>query len=426
MKYIIVSEFNRNYLLFLSYFIVIIIKELFKIYYTPTNDIIAYLNENYSFTLSDFLCFIPMMIIKFRSKSHNKGELIENDDDKNNALILLNPQYEHFKKKLKRIFKLIIIISIVDFLGKYFYFVFSIILTRYEIFLKTINLNGTPVFNIISICILSTCILHSHFYRHHYFSLIINLIFLVILIINDEINILKEEDWNSNFLYIANTLTGIFYSFENLYEKVLLSTCSISIYTLIFYRGVAVSIITILCSIILIFIDVPDENGDNSCIFTRYWKLYDDKINIIFIIGILFTNFMFNIHIMFIIDKFSPTHYAMATILDIFGSLLIQTFFGNIKISDFFVGLIIYSILIFAGLIYNEIIILNFFGLQRFTKLFLEIEAKTDISQIKFNNNTFDEDDLEMDEEIKKQDDLKNAIKLKEISDEEDKEESII
>ena len=73
---------------------------------------------------------------------------------------------------------------------------------------------------------------------------------------------------------LANTLTGIFYSFENLYGKILLSFSSISPYALIFYRGITVSIITILSSIILIYYDVPDENGDNSCIFTRYWKLY--------------------------------------------------------------------------------------------------------------------------------------------------------
>ena len=26
---------------------------------------------------------------------------------------------------------------------------------------------------------------------------------------------------------------------------------------------------------------MPDENGNNSCVFTRFWKVYDDKINIL-------------------------------------------------------------------------------------------------------------------------------------------------
>ena len=281
MKYIIVSEFNRNYLLFIYYFIIIIIKELFKEFYKPTNDLIEYLNENFSFTISDLLAFIPMTIIKHRSKSNNnKGFLIKTTKtNKNISLIFSNPHAQHIKKRSKRIFKLEIIISIFDFLGKYSYFVFSIILTKYKIFLKTINLNGIPVFNIISICILSALLLHSPFYRHHYFALIINLIFLVVLIVIDEVNIFKEKDWNANFLYIVNTLTGIFYSFENLYGKILLSFSSISPYTLIFYRGMFVSVISILFAIILIFVDIPDENGESSCIYTRYWKLYENKIN---------------------------------------------------------------------------------------------------------------------------------------------------
>ena len=43
--------------------------------------------------------------------------------------------------------------------------------------------------------------------------------------------------------------------------------------------------------------------------------------------------------------------------------------------------LILHLILIFAGLIYNEIIIFNCFGLQKNTKLFLDKEANMDISQ---------------------------------------------
>ena len=143
MKYIIFSKFNRNYLLFISYFIIIIIKELFKEFYKPTGDLIAYLTENYSFTISDLLAFIPMMIIKFRSKSNNKDKLIETEAGKSAGLVFLNPQVENFKKRMKKIFKLEIIISMFDVLGKYFYFVFSIILIRYKIFLKHLS-SKTP------------------------------------------------------------------------------------------------------------------------------------------------------------------------------------------------------------------------------------------------------------------------------------------
>ena len=331
MKYIIFAEFNRNHFLFLSYFIIVIIKEVINELYGSTKDIIASFVKYYSYSISDILSIIPIIIITIRSKSVQKDTLI-NKRANTDIILLYADTMKNKLKRIKKIFKYETIISLFDFLGKYSNVIFNIILAKTNYTIKKMELNAILVFNIFSMCILSYIILHSPFYRHHYFSLIINLIFLILLVIYDQIMIFKEEDWNANFLYIANTLTGIFYSFENLYGKILLSFSSISPYALIFYRGITVSIITILSSIILIYYDVPDENGDNSCIFTRYWKLFGDEINIIFIVGIALTNFIFNIHIYFIIDKFSPTHYAMATILDIFGSLLIN---GSLKLSNF-------------------------------------------------------------------------------------------
>ena len=407
MKYIIFSDLNRNYLLFILYFIFSTLKHMIIKFYRPTDDFIIYLDENYTYSISDLLTIIPILIIKVRSKTINKNALDTTEFCQNQEYLDSNPLQtiikENTNKKIKRIFKLEMIISIFDFLGKYTSFIFSIILAKTKFFIKKIALNGVPVFNIISTYILSTLILHSPFYRHHYFSLFINFIFLVVLIIIDQINIFKEEDWSTNILYIINILTGIFFSFENIYGKVILSSESISPYILIFYRGIIVSVITVLLSIILIFVDIPDENGENSCIFTRYWKIYENKINILYTIGIALVNFFFNINIYFIIDKFSPAHYAIATILDMLISLLIEIFFGDTEISDFFIKLIIYIILIFASLIYNEIIILNFCGLQIFTKSFLEIEANMDISQIKINNNTFDEDDFEKSKKTKQE-----------------------
>ena len=214
-------------------------------------------------------------------------------------------------------------------------------------------------------------------------------------------------------------LINIFYTVEDVYGKVLLSFNSISPYSLLFYRGIGVTIITLLFFVILIFVEIPDENGEKSCIFTRYWKIFDNKVNILYSILVTITNFFYNVNIYFIIDKFSPTHYAMATILDSFGSLLISIFSGDIEIAEFFMKLILYLILIFVGLIYNEIIIFNCFGLQKNTKLFLEKEANMDISQTIIKNQTIYENDSDTEKEIIKQEGMKNAIKLKDISDKE-------
>ena len=62
------------------------------------------------------------------------------------------------------------------------------------------ELNALFIFKIIIICILSIKILHSPFYKHHYFSLGINLILLIVLVVIDQINIFKDEDWIFYFL----------------------------------------------------------------------------------------------------------------------------------------------------------------------------------------------------------------------------------
>ena len=153
-------------------------------------------------------------------------------------------------------------------------------------------------------------------------------------------------------------------------------------------------------SIPFIFIELPDENGKNSCVFTRIWKIYDNKLNILTIIGMLIIQFIYNINIFFIIDKFSPSHMAMASVIGSFGSLLNSIIiFKNVELLEFFIRFILYFLLIISTSIYNEIIILKCFGLHKHTKSIMEKEANMDyIKNIKPNqsideNITFSEND---------------------------------
>ena len=95
-----------------------------------------------------------------------------------------------------------------------------------------------------------------------------------------------------------------------------------------------------------------------------------------------FNEYFMHLNIFLIIDKFSPIHFAMASIISYFISSLFSIFLSeNDKISNFFYKLGIYLVLIVTSLIYNEFIILNFCGLQKYTQLFLQKEAIEDIQQ---------------------------------------------
>ena len=406
MKYLIFSELNRNHFLFLSYFIITIIKEIDNRYITKTGDLIETFNKYYFYTLSDFFSIIPFIIIKVRSKgiSKNKSEQeniginqtfskenLEEDLKENNAeqpknieLIYVDNNIEKEMKRSRRIFKFIIIVSIFDFLAIYSNVTFSIILKNNNFIIKKIKMNSFVLFNIITKYILSILILHSPFHKHHYLALGINLIFLIVLVILD---ILSIEEKRQYFYILMKIINVIFYSFEDAFAKILLSFDSISPYIYLLYRGICVNILAFIYSIIFIFVKIPDENGKKSCVFTRFWKVYDNKLNILFYIILALFEYLENLNIFLIIDKFSLIHFAVASIMEYFGILLISIIYSEIRISDFFIKLAIYFVLIVSALVYNEFIILNFCGFEKYTQLFLQKEAKKEIKQNFLDNN---------------------------------------
>ena len=389
MKYVIFSKLNKNHFLFLSFIIIKIIDELCHNYMEKVDDIIRIFHHNYIGSLSDFLSIIPFIIIKIRSKDISKNELKkenikEKEQDSNNNIeyIYSDQKTENNIKRAKRIFKFLIIVSIFDFLACYLDIIFKIIkiFTKDNLLINKVENNSSILFSIISMYVLSILILHSPFYRHHYVSMAINLLLLIILIILDIINIVNRK---LSYIYvIEKTIIIILYSFEDVLAKILLSVDSVSPYIYLLYRGILVNILAFLFSFVFIFVKIPDENGDKSCVFSRFWKIYEYKLNILFYIIMFFNEYFMHLNIFLIIDKFSPIHFAMASIISYFISSLFSIFLSeNDKISNFFYKLGIYLVLIVTSLIYNEFIILNFCGLQKYTQLFLQKEANEDIQQ---------------------------------------------
>ena len=395
MKYLIFSELNRNYFLFLSYFIISIIKEIVNKYITSTKDIIQTFNKYYIYSLSDFLSIIPLIIIKVRSKSASTK-------DRDSLKLYKTETYIKYiytdvnKKRKKRIFKLSILVSILEFIALYINSTFTIIVSITNFTFKKVKMNSDILFNVISKFAFSALILHLPIYKHHYLSLIINLIFLVLFIISDVLNINDPK----TYLYDLKRLISVFlYSLEDVYAKILLSFNSISPYSFLFYRGIFLNILSILYSIVFIFVELPDEKGIKSIVFTRFWKVYENKLNILLYIILFFVVYLYNQNVLLIIDKFSPIHYAVATVLENFGSLIISIIYGNITTGEFFLKLVIYFILIIAALVFNEFIVLNFCGFQKYTHLFLLKEANKDLELTILNNN---ENELFPEDEISK------------------------
>ena len=412
MKCLIFSELNRNHFFFLSYLIIIIIKEINNIYITQIDDIIQTFQKYYIYSLSDLLSIIPFIIITIRTKSvsknilsnnikenkireNSKEKLEENNEEKklefskNIELLHMDLSYETHKRRLKRILKFTILISIVDFIAIYINVIFSIIVISGNFKIKKAQLNSYILFNIISKYLFTILILHSPVYKHHYLCLVINIIFLIGLVVFDIINI-EKEDKKSYFYVGMKVISVILYSLEDTYAKVLLSFDSISPYIYLLLQGIFVNIFALLFSIVFIFVELPDENGIKSCVYSRFYKLYENKLNILSYIILFLIEYLQNLNILFIIDKFSPIHFAVASIIRNICSLLFSINSPKLVLNEFIIKIIIYFILFLVGLIYVEFVVLNFCGLQKNTKLFLEKEEKDDIVQTLFNNKDDD------------------------------------
>lgn len=403
MKYIIFSELNRNHFLFLTYLIITLIKDIDKHYIINTGDIVDTFNKYYLYTLSDFFSIIPFIIIKVRSKSISKNKLnlnisqtlskenIEENNDiqyiqsKNDVqLIYLGDNNKDEKKRKKRIIKLLFIVSFFDFLSIYSNVTFSVIIKSTNYSIKKAQMNSYVLFNIIAKYLLNILILHTPVYKHHYLSLSINLLFLIGLVIYDIINI---ELSNQYFYLLMKIISVSLYSFEDAFAKILLTFNSISPYNLLLYRGILVNILALLYSIVFIFVEIPDEKGKKSCLFSRFWKVYENKLNILFYLILALFEYLENLNIFFIIDKFSLIHFAVASIIEYFGLLILAMIYKESGVAEFLIKFLIYFILIVTALIYNEFIILNFCGLEKYTKLFLQTEAKKEVNQSFIDNN---------------------------------------
>ena len=180
-------------------------------------------------------------------------------------------------------------------------------------------------------------------------------------------------------------IVALLYSFEDVYAKILLSFKSISPYMYLLYRGICVNILVFLYSFVFIFVKIPDDNNVKSCVFTKFWKVYDNKLNILFYFLLSFITYLLNLNIFLIFDKFSLIHFAVASILENLAGLLMSSIY-KFDVKEFFIKISIYFVLIVFSLNYNEIIILNFCGLQKRTKLFLQKTATNEINQPILNN----------------------------------------
>ena len=309
---------------------------------------------------------------KIKSNCNDNNNNIDKNKEINNLRITLI--YNDETQKPLLFHKIMLLLSLIDFTCQLCFYLschanINFIKNKEPIY-DIDNLYSFLVIDIVSRYIFSRLILHTLFYCHHYFSFIINLIVLLMLIIIEaKYDIYKK--YNCQFL-ILSFIQYVLYSLEDIINKVVLIKLYIYPESLLFYKGLYSLFYFFFFTLIL------KISGDLKIPFNFNINfLYGIIIRISFIVP----NIVRSIYLVKFIDIFSSQHISFLKVSESIILFWYYYYFDShsIKNKNFFCNIfeiIGCLILLISSLIHNEIIIINFNKLKEKTKYFLFIEAE--------------------------------------------------
>ena len=244
--------------------------------------------------------------------------------------------------------------------------------------------------------IISRMILKTKLYKHHFSSIIVITIGLSVMSICAFVALSNEESLSwAYFIFVA--VKYIILPLEDVFNKILLTNQFMLPHYLMFWRG----IFTFIFLIILFAATVLP-----SFIEFNYFTQFDTKLAILnqVLMKVLFTIFSFfkSFCLLKILDTFSPQHVAFCNT----AFSLYQLFKCRLKSDDnkvlLTVDAIFLFIIILATLVFNEVIIINAFGLNTNTRKGMLKKEKIELQTIQDggNDDSDDEDDDGNKEEV--------------------------
>ena len=386
-RYFRFPDLESKHFLFLLFFVAMICKSVVKIFLKKQQDekidsIVDDFFKLYVYLIGDFLSIIPYLIVKYRMKNNDKiDDKIEkvesiNDNNINESKIIYN--YNKPKEKNKcTSFKDMLKYTIFDFIAQIGNTIYLYILYEKNLVEGHASFNSITLINIFAILIFNYIFLHERFYRHHCFALMINIICLLILTIFDIINITKKKEIQMTIIHISiKIISNIIYSYINVFSKIIFQNDYLTPYSLLLYKALFELVYLLIFSIIFIFIKVKDEP-----IFVMFGGIFDNTTRISLMIVLILISFFYNISILQLIDKFSPSNFIVARAFENFSSFIIDDLINGNDYNWIIISfkIIMYILIILASFIYNEFIVINICGLSKNTKLISEERAKKEL-----------------------------------------------
>ena len=335
----------------------------------------------FRFYLSYVLSIIFIIIIKFREKDEKRNKIInklktinftKNKDEKveakSDGQSWINPQdkvksdlkKERVAKKVMYIGFLIAILLILNIFNIIFRDIFSD--EGWNFILHIGKQSFGVFFEIIFFITLSIYAMKYKIYRHHFVSLIVILLNLILLMISF---IICFPDCT-----IQTIIYYFFYSFlfclYCILGKKYLNLFSNSPYNIMLSIGIVSIIILFIFDIIMFSLFDNNDNYINKYGIILGFKKMTNILSIYVFIFDVICNFFSNIGLWLTIYYYSPFHYIISESMSEYLFILYDfiIFKRDYKFSDIILYTIIYIINFTFFLIFNEIIILKFCGLN--------------------------------------------------------------
>ena len=379
MEKVFIPRLTKKHLLFLGFSISSFCRDFMSLYYSSQykeKEVPKRYFDILQNVVSDLLQGILFLLETIRRK--REASKLKNKKINSNEAELINKDKNTTKFGI--IF-ILIIISSIDFFCQLMFLIFVLIFEKDGV-IERFYQDFVLIIDITSRFLFCRYILNTYFYRHHIASMIVNaIVFLVICfldirhIINSKFSIFEKIIFG-----IVLVIQTIAYSLEDVLNKIALSRDNITPYSLLFYKGLFQVPLVIITSLLIL---IYKENENN--VFQIFLNSpYKEFVSIRRSIFILF-NIIRSICLVQVIDNFSSQYISILKALEslfFFIYFLIYDMIVPREIFELYEKIILiisFIILVLTSLIYNEIVVLNIFGLQDYTQHGLDVLAEKDL-----------------------------------------------
>ena len=340
--------------------------------------------KNKEFLLLHTICasYIGGSLLYFISSIRTKNEETRNENVENKQKERTSSRItyifnEGLKKNTSKIFGFLIIMSIIIVLVE----VCSLYTLEKHVFEQRLYI-------LFSIAFFSKTILKDNIFRHQILSLFISFIGLILLFIPVMLIIETNDILANIFVFLTSFCYGLFF----VLIKHLTHNYYISPYLLLLYVGSFSIVLLLVGYIIYSLITRKDLSFIIECF--DFSKVESGLKLFFYFLGIFIFGSLLQTFSVLVIYYFSPTLLMVTDIISPMISWIIQCIEEGQVIRIIIIKSFGYSLVLIGSLIYNEIIICNFFGFNKYTKKYIVKRLKEESTLLRKTESDIDNKNL--------------------------------